>query len=375
MDDTGPRFCGMCGEALAPDQRFCAHCGSERPTQHDSAAQGLSQGDMAGVPDALVWEIDVGILTNPLVLAQLTLVVGLSGFIMALLLSFLMAVQGEWERILTVLLISLIGAGAVGLLMLFVILVFFRNRFRVRCTVSEEGILVETTDARAKAGNRLAVLLGLFGGSASTTGAGLVGMSRESEFSSWGGIAGARFYPRAHSIALRNRWRAVAFLPCTRDNYEPVAALVRQKIAAREVGPAATRGSPLPRLIGRSLLVVLATLPVFLLPYPFELDLFAPLLMLCFALATVWLVHLFGWVVIAAALWIAAEIVLIGLEVKQSIFLSVGTYRNFEILNTGDWIALTLAAAGLAYLVVYSWLAARGRLPSALGDDYAEMED
>jgi len=45
--------------------------------------------------------------------------------------------------------------------------------------------------------------------------------------------------------------------------------------------------NPLRKMLLRTLLVVLAMVPVFALPYPFELDLFIPLLMLLFALATV----------------------------------------------------------------------------------------
>ncbi len=316
----------------------------------------------------------MSLLGQPILLRQLLLVAGLSGLIMALLMSFLLAVQGEWERIPTMLLISLCAAGGLALMMVLVILLVFGNRMRMRFALDEKGIAVEMVDRRAKRANRLAAMAGILGASPTTAGAGLSAMARESEFLTWRGIVEARYAPGRRSITLRNRWRTVAFLVCTPENYAQAEALVRAYL--RPVAADAQAGaSPLPRLLGRSLLVVLAALPVFILPYPFELDLFAPLLMLCFALATVWLIHLFGWVVIASALWIAAEIVMIALEVHESIFSWRGTYHNYEILNTGDWLALTVAAVGLGYLIVFSWRAARGRYLSALAEDELEMID
>jgi hypothetical protein len=322
----------------------------------------------------LVWETDMRLLSHPTMLGQFGLVVGLSGGIMALLMTFLLAVQGEWEGIPAMLLISLCAAGGLALLMLLVILLFFGNRIRMRFTLGERGVAVEMIDRRARGANRLAVLAGMLGASPATAGAGMMALSRESEFRAWRGIAEARYDARRHSITLRNRWRTVAFLACTPENYTQVEALVRAHVAPAPQD-AAKEASPLPRLLGRTLLVVLAALPVFVLPYPFELDLLAPLIMLCFALATVWLIPLFGWVVIASALWLAAEIVVIAFESHESIFTWRGTYRNYEILNGGDWAALAVAAVGLGYLILFSWRAARGRYLSALAADEAELAD
>jgi hypothetical protein len=368
MRQVDPALCRACGQALPPDGRFCAHCGVERLAAQEAAAQGAAPGD-------LTWEIDVGLLTNPTLLRQFALVVVGAGALMALLLSFLLAVQGEWADIPMMLGISALAAGGLGLLMVLVILLFFRNRFRVRFTVGDKGVLFETADRRALTGNRLAVALGVLGNSPAAAGAGLSAMAREDAFTGWGAIAEARYHPAWRGITLRNRWRTVAFVACTPDNYEQVAARVRQRVVPAAMGSAAVGPSPLPRLLGRTLLVVVAALPVFLLPYPFELDLLMPLIMLCFALATVWLIPFLGWVVIAAALWIAAEVLLIALGVRESIFAWRGSYRTYEILDGGDWFALALAAAGLAYLILFSWRAVRGRIPSALMADEAEMEE
>jgi hypothetical protein len=100
-----------------------------------------------------------------------------------------------------------------------------------------------------------------------------------------------------------------------------------------------------------------------------------PLILLCYALATVRLVPLFGWVVMAVAAALVIQIVAIGLETKTSQFASVGTYRNLDMVDGAEALALLLAAAGLAYLVITAWRAVRGRATSALGADAEEMEE
>lgn len=333
----------------------------------------MTDNQATGQPE-LVWETDMALLGHPTILRQLLLVAGLSGGIMALLMSFLLAVQGEWEGIPAMLLISLCAAVGLALLLLLVVLLFFGNRMRMRFALGEQGIAIETVDRRAKGASRLAVWAGLLGGSPTTAGAGLTALSSESQAFSWRGIAEARYDPRRRSITLRNRWRTVAFLACTPENYVQVEALVRARVRPAQ-GDEPSIASPLPRLLGRTLLVILAALPVFILPYPFELDLLAPLFLLCFALATVWLIPLFGWVVIAAAVWVGAQIAMIALQSQESMFAWRGTYRNYEVLNAGDWAALFVAAVGLGYLVVFSWRATHGRYVSALVADEAELAD
>jgi hypothetical protein len=376
-------FCRQCGQALGVGQRFCSQCGSECSTVPGTAEGHAPEEGLN--PPGLVWEANIGLLTNPTILKQLVTVLGITGLILAGFLSFLLAVDGEWHRIPEVLLISLLVVGALGLGMVLIMLVFFANRVRTRFTVNSEGIILETIDRRARAANRLAALLGALAGRPSTAGVGLMAMSRERESYNWRGIVRASYHPLWRGITLHDAWRTVALLACTPDNYEQVAAYVRQMVATAEARRAATSRrrarraaparSPLPRLLGRSVLVVLAALPVFLLPWPFELDPLVPLIMLCFALATVWLVHHFGWVVIAAALWIGAQIVLVGLEVHDSMFASLGTYRVYEALDTEEWVALALAAAGLAYLVIFSWRAARGHIAPALVEHGTEVDE
>ncbi len=77
---------------------------------------------------------------------------------------------------------------------------------------------------------------------------------------------------------------------------------------------------------------------------------------------------LFGWVVIGCTALLVVEIVLIGLETRQSAFMWE-TYRTFEVLGAADWFALALAFAGLAYLAWFSRQALRGKILSAFMED------
>jgi len=72
---------------------------------------------------------------------------------------------------------------------------------------------------------------------------------------------------------------------------------------------------PLGRALVRTALVVLAMAPVFALAsYPAELDLLLPLIALKFALATVWLVPLSGWVGIGGSVLLAVQMTVLGMS-------------------------------------------------------------
>ena len=81
---------------------------------------------------------------------------------------------------------------------------------------------------------------------------------------------------------------------CPPEHYEAVAERVRRSMAQHPARGRA-RKSPVRGLLLRTALVILATFPLFTLPHPVEIDLFAPLFTLCFALASVWLIPFSAW--------------------------------------------------------------------------------
>jgi hypothetical protein len=304
---------------------------------------------------SLSWETEIPLVTNPLIARQLLLVAAGAGLLMAFLLTFIMATTGEFDQIPMMLLISLAAAVGLGLLLFLVALIAFGNRIRVRFTVDAEGILWETVDRRARAGNRLAVIAGMLGGSPQTAGAGLLGASRETETVRWDELAGFSVAPRHRMLTLRGRWRPVMMVVCLPENFDRVTAYANNRIAPpMEGAKLRLRSRPLINGLLRTGLVVLAAAPVFALAsYPFNLDLLLPLIWFVFALATVWLIPLFGWVVIACSVLLGLQIAWIGAS-------------EFVYLGGTEQITFFLAFAGLALMFALAWRALHGRVLSPL---------
>lgn len=350
-----PLQCARCAAVLGPEDTFCEQCGN--PVQVVAFQQ---EG-----PAVLRWEADIK-LGNPLFLRQLAILFGVTALVMALLLTFLLAVTGEPEAIPQALLVTAIVTLGLGGGLLLVTLIAFRGRMRVRFTLDRHGISSQTLSTPAKGLSRLAALLGLLARNPTLAGAGAAGVSREVERVTWEQVARIDAYPAHYTLALRNRWRLVMLVVCTAETYALVADRMAQYLRQADNTGTTRSGNPLPALLFRSVLVVAAATPLFILPYPLELDILLPLIILLFALATVWLVPLFGYVVIGASLLQAIVLIATLLTPRQSMFRSVGTYRTIEILATGDWVMLGLAVAGLGYLCWLSWRAVRGKLLSGL---------
>jgi len=306
--------------------------------------------------NGLCWEADVPLVTNPLVVRQFGLVALGSGLIMALLLTLISAATGDFEQIPVMLLISVLSAAGLGLLLIVVALLVYGNRMRLRFTLDGEGAHMETVDRRAPVANRAALLAGLLTGSPGTAGAGALASARENTLMRWRDVTSAAHAPRQRMITLRNSWRAVGMLVCLPENYDLVAEYVGSRIA-NAPGGARMYWRPLGRALGRTAIVVLTVAPVFALAsYPAELDLLLPLITLMFALATVWLIPLFGWVVIGCAAILAVQMTLLG--VSDAAYW--GGYQQ---------AALVLGYVGLAYLAWASWRAVRGKTPPLLFED------
>jgi len=317
--------------------------GDDRATAPPESA--APEGSAAREGSAWSWEVDVPLVTNPLVRRQFVVVAGVAGLVMALLMSFVFATTGEFDAIPMMLLISLLAAVGLGILLFVVAILFFGNRIRVRFTLDDTGVLWETVDKRARAGNRLALLTGLLGGSPQTAGAGALGMSREAEYVRWGEPQGVQLNPRHRMIVLRGSWRPVMMIVCLPEHYDRVAAIVRSKIAPAPAGGARRLWrKPLGRALLVTAVVALAATPIFALASTvLELDLLLPLILLAFALATVWLIPLFGWVVIGCVAVLVVQIT--WLAISEAAF-----------LYGAELVMVLLAYAGLAVL---GWAASR----------------
>jgi hypothetical protein len=187
---------------------------------------------------------------------------------------------------------------------------------------------------------------------------------------SWSALRRASFSPRWRAIKLANGWRTVMVLYCLPENYEDVAGRVQQALASNP--PSRERRSLLAGYLLRTALVVAASSPLFNLPTPVHVEAFVPFLIMCCALASVWLTPILAWVVLGGLAWLAFEVSWVAMSPHRSI-ITDDTLPLFRLMSDGDWIGATLAFVGAAYLVWLSFALLRGRTQSALTRDMSEM--
>jgi hypothetical protein len=327
---------------------------------------------MSHEPSPLVWETDLPLFSR-LMLTQWTLGMLATALVMLLLLGTIFVAQQEWDALLPM--AGMIGAVTFGLwlLGLLIMAVLFRGKYRVRYTLSKQGLRCDTLDAVAKKANRLAIGLGVALGKGQLLGTGLIGVSRESEEVNWSGAFQARFDPIRHTVLMRNGWRTLLWVQCTPENYTEVAEQVAHHMTRRRTASRLAKSSPLPAYLGRSLLALLACAPLFPLAEEYEISLFLPIFTLCFALAMVWLINLFGWVVLGGLGLQIALVILAQFEERQSYFRPSEFYRAYEVLGGDDFNLFLLAGIGSAILIWLCHGALRGRWLAALIADQSDM--
>jgi hypothetical protein len=327
-------------------------------------------------PGEIQWEIAVPLLTNPIMLGTFAKLFLITGLIMGLLLSGIMLAVDEAESIGPLLLMTLGLTAGLAVLSGLVSLVVFGNRMHMAFRLDADGAQARVIDKRAGRANKIAVVAGVLAGKPGVTGAGLLAQSGSSQSARWSAIAKARYHPGSRTVSLSNSWRTVINLFCTAENYDAVAAAVRTALAGRvgKMGPASkARRNPLPMLLLRTVLTVLACAPLFGMPFLEEKALLPAILTVCFALAAVWLVPPMAWAALAGVAWVFGLELLACLETRASLFGS-GSFKAYEVLSGDDWFVIALAGAGAAYL---AWISAgllTGRLRSGLAGDRMEME-
>jgi hypothetical protein len=322
--------------------------------------------------EKIVWETDLR-LFSPEMFKGWSLAMVATWVVMMLILGIVFLAQGETDALADMALVFLAVVAGLWVLGFLVMAVLFRGKFRVRYTASETGILMETLDTVAKKSNRLAIVLGALSGKPGLLGAGLIGRSREAEAVEWDGAFRAVLRPERHLIVFKGPWRSLMLVQCLEDNYARVAALVEREMGRHDTAKRIPGKSPLPAYLGRTALVALASFPIFALHEEYDLDVFLPLLMFCFALATVWLIPLFGWVVMGSLGLIAFTLAGRLMEAVPSYFRPGESFTRFAVMGSEDWLLLGLAGLGAAWLVRLSVGALRGRIQSALTADWGNM--
>ena len=318
------------------------------------------------------WEIDVPLWTNPLIVGATARVFAFAAIGIASMLSLIFWVQGDTDAIGPIwLAFAAVGAGLFVLGLLIMALVF-GNRLCCRFTIDSRGILFETIDRRAQRSNRLLILLGLLLRKPQALGTGLIATSQEVQSLHWRGAFCAEYLPRRQVVILKNRWRRLMLVYANADNYAAVAARIAVEIERHGTATRVPLRSPLPRYLALSALVVVACVPLFGLVEEFEISLMLPLLQLCFGLATVWLIGLFGYVLIAVDLLIAGAVLLDAFSVQESWIRRGEHYTQWAVYSDQDWGLLLLSAIAMMVLGVLGWRAAHGKPPAMLMADFGD---
>jgi hypothetical protein len=126
--------------------------------------------------------------------------------------------------------------------------------------------------------------------------------------------------------------------------------------------------NPLPKYILLSLLTIIMSIPIFNLPYPFEINLFVPILILFFTLGSIWLTRLLFFVTIGGSIYTIIFIIVKLFEKTES-FISDKTYFWYELISSEDIFALILLSISLLYFIGFSIYSLKGNFSSMLERD------
>jgi len=258
-------------------------------------------------PD-ISWDISIPLINNPFIFRASIQVCLITWIVAMFLFGFLFVATGEFDVLLPVLTIMTMIIIGLWVSMLLVMIIFFGNRMPMHFTINKSGVTCAITSERSKAANRLLIVLGILARKPGAVGTGVIAFSQESQTFEWERVYAVKYDEKRKVITLRNRWRSLMMIFCPPENYGDVAEIIKEKILQRPENQGLNK-NPLSSLFIRTALTTLSCVPLFRLDYPFNVDPFIPIFILCFSMATIWLIPLFGYVVIGAALYLATVII------------------------------------------------------------------
>jgi hypothetical protein len=315
----------------------------------------------ADEPRDLTWEVEIRLFSRAF-LGIWTLVCAITWLVVALILGTIFVGQRRWDALVGVLGVMTAACGGLWLVGLPVMALVYRGRSRVRYTLTEHGVRCETIDPAVRRSNRLAIAAGALSGSSGLAGAGLTAAAHEVSEAFWRGGFRAHFEPGRHSIALKGTWKTLFRIQCTASNYDEVASRVSAELERAGTSSRAGRSTGPGVFALRTALAVGGSTALFPVSDEVGLGPLVPILVLCFALASVWLLHVFGWVVLA------------GVALEAAFVLSSLPGSHAHRFRYGDGpIILLLGAAGVGLLVWLGVRAALGRWRSVLMENAVDL--
>jgi len=315
------------------------------------------------------WEIDIPLLNNKILIRQMIMVFFITYIIISVLMSTIFLVQGEAESIPMLLLMFFLVCLGLFVLSILVMLLIFGNRMTLRFTVNDKGVFYEMVDKRGKKLTNLAIFSGVLSKKATTTGSGLIAKSREAVFINYKNVIKLDPKDKENVILLKNEWRTLLAIYCKEENYNEVKEFLNEIFKEKMVNVNERKiKNPLPKYILLSLLTIIMSIPIFNLPYPFEINLFVPILILFFTLGSIWLTRLLFFVTIGGSIYTIIFIIVKLFEKTES-FIFDKTYFWYELISSEDIFALILLSISLLYFIGFSIYSLKGNFSSMLERD------
>jgi hypothetical protein len=132
---------------------------------------------------------------------------------------------------------ALIFLGIVIVMTMVLLWIIYKNRFEAHFVVDDKGVGVSYrggTSKKNKGINLLLIGLGALAKKPGYMGTGLISQSMQSMSVAWREIFKVVAFPRSHVIALRNNWRQVMTVYCTKENYEQALGVISTEVNKRK---------------------------------------------------------------------------------------------------------------------------------------------
>lgn len=132
------------------------------------------------------------------------------------------------------------AAGFVGLIVLGTILLLwalYQNRFETHFVINKKGVVVAYsggTSKKNKTVNTLLMILGAFAKKPGMVGQGMISQSLQTVSVEWSEIFKVVTFPKLRTIHLRNNWRQILIVYCTKETYEEALEWINQEVEKRK---------------------------------------------------------------------------------------------------------------------------------------------
>ena len=183
----------------------------------------------------IVWDYDIPLVTNRFIMQDVAKVLVLSFAIMSAMFMLIGICQGvdEFLALLPVIPMFAVCVLGIGVLMVLVMLIIYRNRFHCRFTVDSEGVSYDVTSAQ-KTANLAVIVLGIVTAKPGMAGAGFLARAQESVFYDWASVHRVDVFAGHRVVCIRNSWRTLLRIYCTPENYDAVAAMALDGVKRAE---------------------------------------------------------------------------------------------------------------------------------------------